>query len=250
MPPIAPAPQTRMRAVAHCPRQGPRAARASPRRRPSRSPACPRPAAGRAAEIAVAEIRRAPRRDRAARTRSRSTIGLRCARHGRRRAAASTGSSPSTRRGEATGSISCTLAQVLRRVPPVVEEHRHARGGRPSTRGERLRRRVAAVAVDEQDAAEAAVRHAVEHVADDAQVGRDAQRDRARERAEVGRDAVGDDREHRHAERLGGLGRHALGKDAVDREAQMACCSRAAERQHAAVVAAAGTPRPASSSCR
>ena len=96
---------------------------------------------------------------------------------------------------------------------------------------------VAAVTVDDQDAAEAAVGHAVQDVADDAQVGLDPQRNRAGEFAEVRRDAVRHDREHRHAERLGGFGRDPLGKNAVDREPQVAVLLRAAERQHRAVVA-------------
>ena len=93
------------------------------------------------------------------------------------------------------------------------------------------------MAVDDQDAAEAAVRQAVEDVADDAQVRLDAQRDRAGEGAEIRRDAVGDDRKHRNAERLGGVGRDALGQDAIDGEPQMAVLLGAAERQHRAVVA-------------
>ena len=95
---------------------------------------------------------------------------------------------------------------------------------------------VAAVAVDDQDAAKSAVRHAVQDVAHDAQVRLDPQRDRAGELAEVRRDAVRHHRKHRHAERLGGVGRHAFGEDAVDREPQMAVLLGAAERQHRAVV--------------
>ena len=71
---------------------------------------------------------------------------------------------------------------------------------------------------------------------DHAQMGVDAERNRAREVAEVRRDAVGQHREHRHAERFGGFGRDALGQDAVDREAQIGMLLGAAERQHRAVV--------------
>ena len=78
----------------------------------------------------------------------------------------------------------------------------------------------------------------------------DSQRDRARKFAEVRRHAVRHHRKHRHAERLGGLGRDAFREDAVDREPQVAVLLGAAERQHGAVVVAAGIPRPASSSCR
>ncbi len=46
----------------------------------------------------------------------------------------------------------------------------------------------------------------------------------------------GDDREHRHAERLGGLDGDAFGQDAVDGEAEVAVLLGAAERQHGAVV--------------
>ena len=89
---------------------------------------------------------------------------------------------------------------------------------------------VAAVAVDDEDAAEAAVRHAVEDVADDAEMRLDAQRDRARELAEVGRHAVRHDGKDRDAERFGRVDGDALGQDAVDREPQMAVLLGAAER--------------------
>ena len=58
----------------------------------------------------------------------------------------------------------------------------------------------------------------------------------ARELAEVRRDAVRHDREHRDAERLGGLGGDALGENAVDGEPEMAVLLGAAERKHGAVV--------------
>jgi hypothetical protein len=92
------------------------------------------------------------------------------------------------------------------------------------------------VPVDDQDAAEPTVRHAVEDVAHDAQVRLDPERDRPREFAEVGRDAVRHHRKHRDAERFRGVGRHALGQDAVHRESQVAVLLGTAEGQDGAVI--------------
>ncbi len=109
--------------------------------------------------------------------------------------------------------------------------------GRPLER-ELLHGVVAAVSVHDQDAAKAAVRHAVENVADEAQVRFDLERDRSGKLAEVRRDAVRHDREHRHAQRLGGVGSHTFGQDAVDGQSQMRVLLGAAERQHRAIVVA------------
>src|SRR6185312_15617579 len=95
---------------------------------------------------------------------------------------------------------------------------------------------VAAVAVDDEDPAKAAVRHAVEDVAYHGKVGLDAQRDRARELAKIGRDPVRHDGEYGNAERLGGFRGDALGEDAIDGEPQMAVLFGAAERENGPVI--------------
>src|SRR5262249_26973314 len=124
-----------------------------------------------------------------------------------------------------------------RRVPPVVEEDAAPRMlGGPLLR-EGLHGTVAAVAIDDQDAAKSGVDEAVEDVADEAQVRLDAQGYRAGVGGEVRRDAVRDDREYRHAERFGGLDSHAFGEDAVDRQPEIRVLLRAPERQHRAIVA-------------
>ena len=76
-------------------------------------------------------------------------------------------------------SISCTLAKVVGRVPPIVEFH-GGLGivGHPFDR-QRARRLVAAMAVDDQDAAKALRLQAVEDIADEPHIGLDAQGDRA-----------------------------------------------------------------------
>ncbi len=92
------------------------------------------------------------------------------------------------------------------------------------------------MAVDQQDAPESLLGQAVEQVADHAHIGRDAQAEGAGEAAEVGRDAVGQHWEDRHAQRGGGLGRHLLGQDTVYAQAQVGVLLGAAQRQHGAVV--------------
>src|SRR5258705_1706197 len=96
---------------------------------------------------------------------------------------------------------------------------------------------VAAVAVADHDAIEAAVRDAGEYVSHQREVGLDAQRDRAGEFAEVWRHAVGDHREYRHAQRLGGLRGDPLGQNAVHGQPQVTVLFGTAEWQHRAVVA-------------
>src|SRR5579871_4478395 len=97
-------------------------------------------------------------------------------------------------------------------------------------RNPRLHGTVSAVAVDDQNALEAAVRHGVEYVAYDAQVRGHPQRDRAGEFAEVGRDAVRDDGEDWNAQRLRRFHGDALGENAIDGQAQMTVLLGASER--------------------
>src|SRR5258705_7180371 len=96
---------------------------------------------------------------------------------------------------------------------------------------------VAAVAVADHDAIEAAVRDAGEYVSHQREVGLDAQRDRAGEFAEVWRHAVGDHREYRHAQRLGGLRGDPLGQNAGPGQPQVTVLFGTAEWQHRAVIA-------------
>ncbi len=118
-----------------------------------------------------------------------------------------------------------------------MEEH-HAAGviGGPLL-GELLHRAVAAVAVADHDAPEAAVRHAVENVAHHAEVRLHPQRDGSRKLAEVRRDAVGQDGEDRDAEGFGRLGGDPLGENAVDRQAEVAVLLGAARAATRAVIA-------------
>jgi hypothetical protein len=62
------------------------------------------------------------------------------------------------------------------------------------------------------------------------------ERYRSRELAEVRRDAVGQNGEHRDAERFGRFRGDLLGQDAVDGQPEVAVLLGAAERQHGAVI--------------
>ena len=79
---------------------------------------------------------------------------------------------------------------------------------------------------------------AVEYVPDEADIGFRPQRYRAGIGEEVGGEAIGEDREHRHAERLRGFRRDALGQDGIDRKRELRVLLGAAQRQHGAVVVA------------
>ena len=103
--------------------------------------------------------------------------------------------------------------------------------------GELLHGAVAAVAVADHDAPEAAVRHAVEDVAHHGEMRFDPERDGAGEFAEVRRDAVGEHGKDRNAERLGRVRGDPLGEDAVHGQPEVAVLLGAAEGQHGAVVA-------------
>ena len=128
------------------------------------------------------------------------------------------------------------LGEHFRRVVPVVEADLDVRVVRHPFQRHRMGRQVAAMAVDDQDAPEAAGGQGVQDVADHPGIGLDPQADGAGVAQEVGREAVGHDREHRHAEGLGGIERQLVAQDAVDREAEAGMLLGAAERQHAAVV--------------
>ena len=139
---------------------------------------------------------------------------------------------------EASGSISCTFFQHARRVPPVVPAHLRARVraqplGRRTPARARCRRARSRPARDESRGARA--QSSTSRTNGEQRL--DAQRDRAGIRHEGGRDAVRHRREHRHAERLGGLDRDALGQDRVGGQAQVRVLLGAADRQHRAIVA-------------
>ena len=105
-----------------------------------------------------------------------------------------------------------------RAVPPVVPDDLRVRVLGVPLLSRRPAGVVAAVAVDEQEAAEALAVERVEELADDRLVRPDGQRRAPGVRGEVRRDPVRKRRHHRHAERLGGLDRDALGENHVHAE--------------------------------
>src|SRR4029079_6510883 len=123
-----------------------------------------------------------------------------------------------------------------RRVPPVVEQHATVRMVRRPFGDELLNRRVAAMAVHDENAPEAAVRQTIEDIANDVQVRLDAQRDRTRIRAEIRGHPVRDHREHGYAEWFGRLGRDTLRQDTIDGEPEIPVLFSAAKRKHGAIV--------------
>src|SRR2546425_4288352 len=125
-----------------------------------------------------------------------------------------------------------------RSVPPVVEEQlppRTSRLRQPLAKHAR-RRRVAAVAVDQRDAAEALPEQRIEKITDDRDIGAHAQARTAGECGEVRRHAVGKCREDRNAERLGRFHRDALGEDRIGPDREVAVLFGGSDRQHDAVV--------------
>jgi hypothetical protein len=102
--------------------------------------------------------------------------------------------------------------------------------------GERAHRRVAAVAVDDEHAAETGAAEGGDRVAHHGEERFHAQGDRAGKGGEIGCDTERHHREDGHAERLGGLGRHALGEDEVDAERQLGVLLGRADGKDAAVV--------------
>jgi hypothetical protein len=97
--------------------------------------------------------------------------------------------------------------------------------------------RVAAVAVDDRDPAEALTGETVEQVAQHRDVGADAQAHAARIPREVRRHAERQHRQHRYAERLGRLHRHPLGEQRVGTERKVPVLFGRADREHDAVIA-------------
>src|ERR1041384_4701798 len=166
VPPIAPAPQTRNLTR---PRRR-RAARASPRPRLARARGLPRRSAG-----------SARRECHAGYTRPGKVLHPRAVR--------------------GIGIDRLHFRPGLGRVPPIMEEDLAALVVRGPFGGKLLHGAVAAVAVADHDALEAAVCHAVENVAHQREVRLDAQGDRAGEFAEVRRHAVGHDGKHGNAQR-------------------------------------------------
>ena len=99
-------------------------------------------------------------------------------------------------------------------------------------------RRIAAMAVDDQDAAKAGMLQAVQHIAQHRGIGGDTQRDGAGKGSEIRRQAVGQGREHRHAEWFGRLGRDAFGEDRIGGQRQAGMLLGAAQWQRAPVIVA------------
>ena len=108
---------------------------------------------------------------------------------------------------------------------------------RAPLRSSHPRGRVPAVAVDDQDPAEALARERVEQVGDDREEGLHAKRRAARIGGEARRDPVRQHGKHQHAQRLRRLDGDALGEDVVGRQRQVRVLLGRAERQHDAVVA-------------
>jgi len=138
---------------------------------------------------------------------------------------------------DATGSVSWTLAQV-RGDPPIVEPHLHLRVRRHPFRQKGLDRRVAAMAVHDQDTLEALFGQTVQHVADQPQQRVDLERNRTGICAKAGHDAVDQPRKHRHAQRVRRLQRDPGGQDDIGRQAQAGMLFGAADRQNGPIVAA------------
>ena len=110
-----------------------------------------------------------------------------------------------------------------------------ARAGAP--RGGGLPSRiVAAVAVDEEEAAEALAVEGREQLGDHLTIRIHAQRRAAGIGREVRRDAVRQSRQHRHAERLGRFDGDPLGEDDVDGEREVRVLLDGSQRQHDPVV--------------
>ena len=128
------------------------------------------------------------------------------------------------------------LGPGLRRVPPVVELERQARAPGHELLRQRADRHVAAMAVDDQHAAEAGPVDGGDEIAHDREQRLHLQRDRAREGEEIRREPERHRRKDRHAERLGGFDRDPLGEDGVDGQRQLRVLLGRAERQDAAVV--------------
>ena len=102
---------------------------------------------------------------------------------------------------------------------------------------QRAARDVAAVAVDDQEAAKALAVERVEQVAQNGEEGLEPERRAARVGRERRGQPVRQHRQHEHAQRLRGLGRDALGQDVVGLEREVAVLLRRAERQDDPVVA-------------
>ena len=117
-----------------------------------------------------------------------------------------------------------------RRAPPVVQRHavrEHGRGGLA----------VPAVAVHEQDPAEALTLERGDQLAQHLRVRLLCECEAARKRSEVGRDTERERRQHRHAERLSRLDRDALREDHVGREGEVGVLLGRPERERDPVVA-------------
>ena len=93
---------------------------------------------------------------------------------------------------------------------------------------EPLCRRLAAMAVDNQDSSESLLRHRIEYVAQDRHIRFDAQRDRSWERPKVWRDPVRQHGKHRYAQRLRCFNGEAFSQNAVHAQAQVSMLFRAA----------------------
>src|SRR5262249_49724538 len=103
------------------------------------------------------------------------------------------------------------LRPNFRRIPPIVKFDPHSGMICHPLADEALRRRIAAMAIDNQDAFEPLLRRGIENVAHDRDVGFHTERDRSRKRAKVRRDSVPKHWKYWNAERFGGFNRKSLG---------------------------------------
>src|SRR4051794_4464971 len=121
--------------------------------------------------------------------------------------------------------------------PPVVPHHTCVLARAGPFAGGGAAGVVPAVAVHEQETAEALRVQRVEQVADERTVGLDAQRRAAGVRGEVRREPVRERRQNEDARRLGRLLRHALRQNPVDPERQVRVLLDRAHRDYDPVVA-------------
>ena len=99
-----------------------------------------------------------------------------------------------------------------------------------------LGRRIAAMPVNQQDPPEAGAANAIEHIANQREVGLNAQGHRAGKGRPLLRQAVRDGRVNRHAGHLSNFPRQARGQDGVDAQAEIGVLFGAAGRQDASII--------------
>ena len=137
---------------------------------------------------------------------------------------------------EAMGSICCTLASVLGAFHQLCSfTPRLGMAGHPFA-CEIQCGLIAAMTVDEDEAAEALAMQARQHVLQHREIGRYPEADRAGIGKEIGRDPIGEHREDRQRQRLRRRQRDALRQDRIDRKREMGMLLGRAERDDRAIV--------------